>query len=131
MAAGVLMGAYESTRFKNKPPKAHLESLAVLGAGAGAEEAIKRAAALTRGNILARCGPGSRAFIWTVSGLRSRGKRAAKLCAGVGAATAMLNERWRPARGKLLARCGLGVMEWCVMLQPCASPAALKGRHRA
>ena len=56
VAMGALTGAYEATRFKNKPPKAHLESLAVLGAGGGAEAAIKRAAALARGNILARCG---------------------------------------------------------------------------
>lgn len=61
VAMGALTGAYEATRFKNKPPKAHLESLAVLGVGAGAEAAIKRAAALARGNILARCGSGLRA----------------------------------------------------------------------
>ncbi|KAK9843719.1 hypothetical protein WJX81_003551 [Elliptochloris bilobata] len=54
VAAGALTGAYEATRFANKPPDARLESLAVLGAGAGAEAAIKRAAALARGNILAR-----------------------------------------------------------------------------
>ena len=69
MAMGALTGAYEATRFKNKPPKAHLESLAVLGAGAGAEAAIKRAAALARGNILARCGLGLQGCGGTGSGL--------------------------------------------------------------
>lgn len=55
IAAGALTGAYEATRFKNTPAPAQLEALAVLGAGAGAEAGIKRAAALARGNILARC----------------------------------------------------------------------------
>ena len=55
IAAGALTGAYEATRFKNTPAPAQLEALAVLGAGAGAAAGIKRAAALARGNILARC----------------------------------------------------------------------------
>jgi len=58
-ALGALTGAYEATRFYNKPPPLQLESVVVLGGapGSGAEAAIARAAALARGNILALCGP--------------------------------------------------------------------------
>lgn len=57
LAAGVLTGAYEATRFKAKPTLSTLESLAVLtpGDAGAAEAAIATAAGLAAGTMLTRC----------------------------------------------------------------------------
>ena len=54
---GLLTGAYEATRFKNKPTKATLQSVELLGLGAGegVEAAIARGAGLAKGVTLAKC----------------------------------------------------------------------------
>jgi hypothetical protein len=56
LAAGVLTGAYEATRFKAKPTLSKLESLAVLtpGDAKAAESAIATAAGMAAGTMLTR-----------------------------------------------------------------------------
>jgi len=56
VAAGLLTGAYEATRFKAKPTLSRLESLEVLTAGdaGAAEAAIATAAGLAVGTTLTR-----------------------------------------------------------------------------
>jgi len=55
---GLLVGCYESTRFKSKAKPPKLKELALLGLGGGGEEAAEAAvaegAAVAAGNILTR-----------------------------------------------------------------------------
>lgn len=55
VAAGVLLGAYESTRYRKDPPVSKLRSAEVLGVGssAGLSEAVQ----LAKGTLLARYVP--------------------------------------------------------------------------
>ena len=54
----LLTGAYEATRFKNKPAQSHLASAALLGLGTGSEldAAVARGAGLAKGVTLAKWG---------------------------------------------------------------------------
>ena len=58
LAAGVMTGAYEATRFKAKPTVCRLQSLAVLTPGdtQAAESAIRTAAGMAAGTMLTRWG---------------------------------------------------------------------------
>lgn len=58
LAAGVMTGAYEATRFKAKPTVSELQSLAVLtpGNAQAAESVIKTAAGMAAGTMLTRWG---------------------------------------------------------------------------
>jgi hypothetical protein len=58
LAAGVMTGAYEATRFKAKPTVSELQSLAVLtpGDAQAAEAAITTAAGMAAGTMLTRWG---------------------------------------------------------------------------
>ena len=56
IAAGVLLGGYEATRFKNKAKTSPLQTVEVLSIGSGVDtdSAIAQAKALARGTVLAR-----------------------------------------------------------------------------
>ena len=56
LATGVLTGAYEATRFKEKPSLSPLERVEVLGLGEPASNAfLAEAAAFASGTTVARC----------------------------------------------------------------------------
>jgi hypothetical protein len=54
LCAGVLVGCYESTRFKSKVKPSKLQGVTLLGLGSGAEESVKAGAAVAAGNFLTR-----------------------------------------------------------------------------
>jgi hypothetical protein len=66
LPAGVLVGCYESTRFKSKSKPLKLQGVDLLGLGAGAagadEASVKAGAAVAAGNFL------TRSVIWAVGG---------------------------------------------------------------
>jgi leucyl aminopeptidase len=77
LAAGVMTGAYEATRFKAKPTVSELKSLAVLTAGdaQAAESAIATAAGMAAGTMLTRWGAATSAQSWQARTLAGEWRR--------------------------------------------------------